>query len=1160
MTKQKAFLTFFFWFFLSSSYAQNTGDFQSRISSGNWSNFSTWNIYNGTGWVAAMPGQLPNSTSTVFIQVGHVVTVDNLAAECNDLNISAGGSTGRLSFAATGLLNVKGSITFHNTTSNYLSPWAAGGKLILSGTGNQGLIGLTAATVFVDIEINKPSGTVTTSSNVRFGNFTVTSGDFVVGPGFDIQGASASSIIQINAGTWTQTAGATRINVAGNASLPIGQLIINGGRMTLATTSTGGGFNFSTIQVINNGILQLNNFNGAFSVATSISVDAGSTLNVALGTNFSLPASISFEGIVNYNHTGPQVIPPAAYRYLKLSGSGLKSLASGITSIPQNGTMEMNGTIASPTFDASGASFNVSTDNTTLIYSATTAQMASSNEWNPAFSNVVINNPAGVSMAGLTRSITNTLTLTTGTFNIGAAGALQLNGASLVRTSGFLTGTNSSDLTVTGSTGGMITIPHAGNLSLRNVLISGNRTLRLNGINHLNLSGLLEVGSTAVFDNGGESQVLQNTGGNIIINGKFITRDAEGFTGTNAAIPGIIPVLNAGCTIEYGAIGNQILNARTDYKNITLSGGGSKFLSSGCFPAGTVRITDNAVLETLNFTFGDVGTNLTMDGGRFRIAGTGTKPDMQGSYNISGGVIEFIGGTPATSQTIRSSASIFYSNIEINSLYVSNSNANINLHAGGSFTLKSGSIFTINDESITGQTGAQTVTIESGARFVCGDADGFSGGTGSTATSIRSDVENIVIQTGSTIEYARTAPQVFSSRADYSHVTITGGGEKILNGPAVMGGILQLNNGLVTTTSANLLTLSATATCPAGGNPQSFVNGPMRKIGNSAFLFPIGKKEVSGAFGGGFRFVGISAPSQLTDAFTAEFIVGSGTALGPISSAAFSAGLTRVSRCEYWLLDRTSGTSSVNVTLSWNIRSNCNVSYVSSLPDLAIAHFNQISNEWDQFGANSWTGNVSSGTITWNNVSSFSPFALASTDFLENLLPLDFLNFQVKPRLTDILTTWEVSNNDELSYFELEKSRNSHFFEFLSRTSVKSGDGKMQYSQPDKTPYLGWNYYRLRTIYKQGKVVLSPIIKVWFGAEQQIRISPNPASDKIFINFSEPSSISQIEIVNISGQVLKRITAIQFNNQITISHLQAGMYYVRIMGNNGLTTTSFVKQ
>ena len=924
MAKKIVWGTLFFCFSAYISNAQIAGDFQSKNASGNWSDFNSWNVYNGISWVAATPGQLPTSATAVFVQNGHTITVDHAGSVCNNLNISIGGTTGRLAFAATGILNVKGTITINNSNSNYLSPWAAGGQLIFSGSVNQGIVGLTAATILEDVEINKPSGTVT--------------------------------------------------------------------------------------------------------------------------------------------------------------------------------------------------------------------------------------------MAGSNGLISGTLTLTSGTLNIGAAGSLTLNGASLVRTSGFLAATNTSDLTVTGITGGTVTIPHSGNISLRNVTISGTRTVVMNGINDLNLSGVFTIGPTATFDNGGESQILQNTGGSVVIDGKFITRDVEGFTGTGAAIPGITPVLNTGCTIEFGLTGNQTFNARSDYKNITFSGSGSKFLSSSCSPAGTVYITDNAILETLNFTFGDLTTNLSMDGGRFRLAGTGTKPNIQGTYNLTGGVIEFFGGTPATNQTIRGSASIFYHNIEINSPYVANSNANINLNSGGSFTIKNGAVFTINDESITGQTGTQTVTLESGARFVCGDAHGFTGGTGITSTSIRADVENIILNAGSTVEYSRATAQAFSARTDYKNVAISGGGEKTLNGPSAISGILTLTNGLVSTTSTNLLTLNATATCPVGGNSLSFVNGPLKKIGNSAFVFPVGKPELAGPAGGGYRLIGISAPAQITDAFTAEFIVGSATALGPVSSAMKSAGLTRVSRCEYWKLDRTSGNSSVNVTLSWNARSNCNVSYVSSLPELAIAHFNDVADEWDAFGADALTGNTTEGTITWNDVSIFGPFSLASTDFLENLLPLDVSGFSATARTTDVAIDWMVSNNDEQDEFILERSRDGIRFETLKVVPVKVILFTAAYAEEDKQPFNGWNYYRLRAFDKIGKERVSKVVRVWFGREQQIRISPNPASEKIIVSFAEPSSISEIELVNISGQVLQRIQTIQFNNEVNISHLQAGMYYLRISGKNGLSTKSFIKQ
>ena len=163
-------------------------------------------------------------------------------------------------------------------------------------------------------------------------------------------------------------------------------------------------------------------------------------------------------------------------------------------------------------------------------------------------------------------------------------------------------------------------------------------------------------------------------------------------------------------------------------------------------------------------------------------------------------------------------------------------------------------------------------------------------------------------------------------------------------------------------------------------------------------------------------------------------------------------------------------------------------------------------------------------------------------------------------RKTDIAIDWMVSNNNEQDEFILERSRDGIRFETLKVVPAKVILFTAAYAEVDTHPFHGWNYYRLRVVDKSGKERVSHVVKVWFGREQQIRISPNPASEKIMVSFAGPSSISQIEVVNISGQVLQRIQTIQFNNTVDISHLQAGMYYLRISGKNGLSTKSFIKQ
>ncbi|MEJ8816813.1 T9SS type A sorting domain-containing protein [Lacibacter sp. H407] len=401
-----------------------------------------------------------------------------------------------------------------------------------------------------------------------------------------------------------------------------------------------------------------------------------------------------------------------------------------------------------------------------------------------------------------------------------------------------------------------------------------------------------------------------------------------------------------------------------------------------------------------------------------------------------------------------------------------------------------------------------------------------------------------------------STPGISSQDFNYLRLQKTGGASVSLGCTIGITHELTFDSGYIVSSSNNVLIFYDEAKA-LEAKSTSFTNGPVKKIGNDAFVFPVGKPALSGPAGGGYRFVSISAPSQTTDAFTAEFMVASATSLGPIGIA----GITRVSRCEYWKLDRTSGSSSVDVTLSWNARSNCNVSYVSNLPSLSIAHFN--GSVWDSFGgkgATSPESTVIEGSITWAGVATFSPFSLASTDVTENILPLPLSSFTARTRKTDIAVDWMLTNNNDYDEFMLERSKDGVRFETLKTVKTKVVLNTAAYAEVDSNPFTGWNYYRLRAINKIGRENISQVVKVWFGREDVIRITPNPASEKILINFAAPSSISQIELVNIAGQVLQRIQTITFNTEINIAHLQAGMYVLRIKGKNGLSTKSFIKQ
>ena len=540
-----------------------------------------------------------------------------------------------------------------------------------------------------------------------------------------------------------------------------------------------------------------------------------------------------------------------------------------------------------------------------------------------------------------------------------------------------------------------------------------------------------------------------------------------------------------------------------------------------------------------------------MTGGRFRMAGTGTKPDITGTYNITGGVVEFYGGTAATSQTIRGGTGILYQNIEVNSPFVANSNSNINLRANGSFTILNGAIFTINDEGIVGDgSGTQSVTVQTGGTFRCGDTHGFSGGTGANATSVNGNITNIILQAGSTVEYSRaTTTQVFSSRSDYQNVTISGGAPKTLNGPATMAGVLTLSNGLVNTDNTNILALSSTATCPAGGNDNSFVNGPMRKTGSADFIFPVGTNAPGVNH---YRTIGVSNILPSSETFTARFIVASASALGVVVAP-----LQRVSRCEYWTLDR-AGSNTANVTLSWTPQSKCNGPYVTDFTSVVVAHFNGT--QWVLHGRNSGTGDETAGTVTWNNVSTFSPFAIGTTSVLQNPLPFDLTSFRATARNQAVQLDWSVNNNDQLQAYTVERSADGVRFEPVVSLQARGFVQQAAYRETDNRPLSGWNFYRIKATDLQQQVHYSHIEKVRMGNGFAVQVSPVPAKDRLQVSVDPAAGFRQVQLTNSLGQVLLQQPITHRITSLDLSHFNAGMYFLRLVGNQETRVQQVVKE
>jgi hypothetical protein len=364
----------------------------------------------------------------------------------------------------------------------------------------------------------------------------------------------------------------------------------------------------------------------------------------------------------------------------------------------------------------------------------------------------------------------------------------------------------------------------------------------------------------------------------------------------------------------------------------------------------------------------------------------------------------------------------------------------------------------------------------------------------------------------------------------------SGSGSLNLNVNATVSSDIAFTSGIINTTAVSstasgLVILNNGITISNAADNSSYVNGYVRKIGNAAFTFPTGA-------GGVYAPVSISAPSLTTDHFTARYIMTTPNAIYDRSQKEVI--IDHVSNCEYWMLDRTGGTSNAYVTLSWDTRS-CGISL---LTDLTVARWNGTQWKWEGNGGT--TGNTTSGTVISSTlITSFSPFTLASATG-QNPLPVKLLSYTGKCNNGIVDINWSTATETNNAYFTIERSPDGINWRSLGTINGAGNSSVVRnYSFSDKEPYKKVSFYRLKQTDLDNRFTYSKIIAVESCRTEisELNIFPNPSNGMINLLFKgDKSQIQSIEIYNIAGK--KVYSSITYQPSIYLSGLQSGIYFL----------------
>ena len=376
-------------------------------------------------------------------------------------------------------------------------------------------------------------------------------------------------------------------------------------------------------------------------------------------------------------------------------------------------------------------------------------------------------------------------------------------------------------------------------------------------------------------------------------------------------------------------------------------------------------------------------------------------------------------------------------------------------------------------------------------------------------------------------------------------LTLVGAGKVLtLMAPLTVSGSLTLNNGLVHTTAAALLTLANQASATAG-NAASYVDGPLRKQGQQAFVFPLGQN-------GQWARLGISAPTDPATALTAEYVAAAYT---PLVAAA---PLSEVSQVEHWTLDGAGTTDAVSVRLFWENAFRSGIDDFST--DLQVANFNGTT--WVATGNGGLSGSLNAGSVVSGQaINSFGAFTLGSLSAAVNPLSSQMTTFSAnQPRPNVVNLEWTLPNETNTYGYAVERSANSNSWlqiGFVSSQGLSARARTYTYQDP-AVMGLPQAFYRLRQSTTMGAARYSAVASVLLSSgplattptnANQFEMYPNPATNYVTLRLpTSTSGLASATLTDLSGRVVLRQTlrngiATEINLPTTLT---AGVYLLQV--------------
>jgi hypothetical protein len=192
------------------------------------------------------------------------------------------------------------------------------------------------------------------------------------------------------------------------------------------------------------------------------------------------------------------------------------------------------------------------------------------------------------------------------------------------------------------------------------------------------------------------------------------------------------------------------------------------------------------------------------------------------------------------------------------------------------------------------------------------------------------------------------------------------------------------------------------------------------------------------------------------------------------------------------------------------------------------------------------------GTTTTDHYPVFTRYAFDAA-----LLPVRLLSFTAVREGAAARIAWTTASEENLASFVVERSLNGssnwQAIATVAPTGAGSG-GAASYTLTDASPVNGYNYYRLKSVDRDGKLSYSAIRSLRFDKAIDYTLYPNPAGKTVTIQQTSATGFNgTVALYNQNGQlvVTKRIVTTAQQFELNVASLSAGLYFVKMTNLDG---------